>query len=192
MEENRDLNTLRQCRLCGIFGFHEIDILNCHSRIGHDNPNALSEKIFKCVDVRVNSNIFRSASDTLTSFFIYFQVKSDDETTGLCDNCHGKIDEIVQFREICAATNNKIKKSYRTVRDNESSGNIAAHTGLLFGNSPVPYIPLIDDENNSDSAEANARPKMIKDVGNSCSSLIGDRGVAQRKDVEMDLDDFLA
>lgn len=52
MEEPLNWNAIPQCRLCGRFGPHKIDIFG-------ENAYHLVEKIFKCVGIRVNISAFR-------------------------------------------------------------------------------------------------------------------------------------
>lgn len=52
MEEPLNWNSIPQCRLCGRFGPHKIDIFG-------NNAYHLIEKIFKCTGIRVNTSAFR-------------------------------------------------------------------------------------------------------------------------------------
>lgn len=54
MENTRDLNSLQRCRLCGVSGHHKIDIFDENSRPSN-RCFKLNEKIFRCVEVRVNA-----------------------------------------------------------------------------------------------------------------------------------------
>lgn len=53
MEAISDMEWFPKCRLCGAQGVHEIDILDVDATSGPDNPEALSEKILRCVGIRV-------------------------------------------------------------------------------------------------------------------------------------------
>lgn len=70
METIRD--SFLQCRLCGIHGLHEIDILGSESHNGQDNADALSEKIFRCVGIRVNFNQISFGQFHWTILFFLF------------------------------------------------------------------------------------------------------------------------
>lgn len=54
MDETCESNLFPQCRLCGITGNHIIGILYGDLRLERNSPSALGEKIYHCVDVRVN------------------------------------------------------------------------------------------------------------------------------------------
>lgn len=53
MEKISDFELFLKCRLCGVNGLHEMDILEIDASSGPDIANALSEKIFRCVGIRV-------------------------------------------------------------------------------------------------------------------------------------------
>lgn len=54
MEESSDLELFAKCRLCGANGLHEIDILANNLLKEPKTTSALSEKIFRCVGIRVS------------------------------------------------------------------------------------------------------------------------------------------
>lgn len=53
MEQFIDSKSFAKCRLCGVNGFHEIDILENVLPGGSDNVQCLSKNIFRCVGIRV-------------------------------------------------------------------------------------------------------------------------------------------
>lgn len=55
MERFSDLESFPKCRLCGVNGLHEIDILENNARGGSNDACALSEKIFRCVGIHVSN-----------------------------------------------------------------------------------------------------------------------------------------
>lgn len=63
MDKNRVLNLFPQCRLCGIFGNHRIDIFGEKLRPGPNSRTILSAKIFHCVEVRVSHSSSVSSSE---------------------------------------------------------------------------------------------------------------------------------
>lgn len=59
MEKILDLDLFPKCRLCGVNGRHEMDILEFDSSDGSHIPDALSEKIYRCVGIRVRTTWVR-------------------------------------------------------------------------------------------------------------------------------------
>lgn len=57
MEEPLNWNSIPQCRLCGRFGPHKIDIFG-------NNAYHLVDKIFKCTGIRVNISAHRLPSNS--------------------------------------------------------------------------------------------------------------------------------
>lgn len=57
MDEYRDLSFLSLCRLCGVCGNHSIDIFGRKTSQKPGTSRELSEKIFRCVEVRVSVDI---------------------------------------------------------------------------------------------------------------------------------------
>lgn len=54
MEQFIDSKSFLKCRLCGVNGFHEIDILENVLPGDSENVIALSKRIFQCVGIRVS------------------------------------------------------------------------------------------------------------------------------------------
>lgn len=120
MEQINASNTMRLrklCRLCGFNGYGGTDILenttNCENSI--PSRNELSEKIFKCIGIHV-SNSFAAPQIVWLPWvdkmliLHHLQVKRNDKLpTKICQSCVDKIDEFVQFRELCAATETELR-----------------------------------------------------------------------------------
>lgn len=104
--------SLQLCRLCGNCGHHEIDILapNSHANINLPSRIALRESIFTFVGVRVSdiaSNDFGRSPAPRSRFSIIFKFQVEKHggmTTKICEKCFTKVNDFVQFREICIAT----------------------------------------------------------------------------------------
>lgn len=103
------------CRLCGLYGHHEIDVLQSAPARGAaiPNPTDLSERIFQCVGVRVSSIPFLRCQfgDWLSlAIWCHLQVQRNDRMpTRICRACFDKINEYVRFRDMCDETNIHIR-----------------------------------------------------------------------------------
>lgn len=135
-----EMNSLQLCRLCGRCDRHKIDILE-HDFHGDDNSaRKLYEIILSCVGIKVNQNShssWRMDDALLESITYYFQVTKDDKmTTKLCGNCLTKINYIIRFRELCAATDLQMRLllgNSNSIGDSAigSLDNVSAHEGAL-------------------------------------------------------------
>lgn len=83
MAETHNWNSVPQCRLCGKFGAHKMDIVD-------DNPNDLWEKIMHCVGIRVEKS---------------------DKSTKICLACFIEINNFTLYRQLCAATDIQMRIS---------------------------------------------------------------------------------
>lgn len=110
MQNNQKSNSFCQCRLCGIPGNHEINIWDGNSLAEPETEHALSVKIFECVGVLVsNWNTWNLKCHiscwSHAVLCLNFQVRKDDETTRVCQECFDMINKYFPFRESCAARN---------------------------------------------------------------------------------------
>lgn len=108
MEKMHKLDLFAQCRLCG---HYKIDFLDTNSRIDH----VLSEKIFKCVGVRVSESLATFLDATSCRYFFLnnnFQIRRNDKLSKkLCQKCFNKINFVARFRKSCAAANIQMRNS---------------------------------------------------------------------------------
>lgn len=108
---------------------------------------------------------------------MYFQVEASDETTKICENCVGEVHHCTRFREVCAATDHKMKRS-RRLRSESGNGVIGETVGTLQNantdngsnginwrnrawstDPPVAFISLIDDESDEETHQPNIEPE---------------------------------
>lgn len=116
MQNILDSNVCRLCGLDGRFDIWEEDELNIEV--------ALSEKIFQCVEVQVRdaTTFFTHRNSRLPLHAIRFQVRRDDDSTKICQQCRGKINDYFNFRNRCTTRNinyllEKMSKSMKRTVD---------------------------------------------------------------------------
>lgn len=119
----------------------------------------------------------------------------------MCENCFVKVDEIAQFREICAATNSKMMETKRrqncigAINTGHHELNGMSDGGIITENEFVSLnvvTSLIDYKIDSKNERAKIRPgesyeRQIGSAGNS-SPIVEGVATAKRKLIDMDSD----
>lgn len=172
MEKLPRLHLCPKCRLCGASGYHHRDIFD-------DASSDLAGKIYRCVGVWVSwYSSLQQWRDSLL-YRTHLQVKRNDKMPKtICHRCFNRINEIVRYRKICAATNVQLRLSqFNYIADaavevtSELNAmqkiDIQSVNALKGDDSPVEYI-LIDDETESEYDETLA----IDEFDGKCSSSV--------------------
>lgn len=156
MDIFRRRSSLQLCRLCGRCDRHKIDILN-HDFPFHDgNVKKLCEIILDCVGIKVIwslvhiAQFLNSGEIAAIESFIYFQVAGGDKlTTKLCENCLTKVNYIFRFRELCEATEMRMR-----ILLSLPNGNAQAHSAI--GLLDFTSAQAVADENTNEIRENTA------------------------------------